>query len=304
MVDMRVNFAGIPMKNPVAVASGTFGFGFEYLPEVSPEQLGAVVVKGLTLRPRPGNSGTRLYETPSGLLNSIGLQNPGIDHFLAEILPDLIERNVTTMINISGNDVSEYVQMAEKIDPCHGVSGIEVNVSCPNVKEGGLTFGVDAESTYQVVKGVRQSTHLPVIVKLTPNVTDIVDIAKACEEAGADGLSLINTVTGMAVDIHKKKPIFDNVMAGLSGPAIKPIALKAVFQVSQKVQLPVMGMGGIMNARDAIEMMLCGAACIAVGTANFVNPAATLEILEGLEGYMMREGCHKVSELTGLAWNE
>ncbi|ACB86312.1 dihydroorotate dehydrogenase [Natranaerobius thermophilus] len=302
MADLKVNFAGIPMKNPVASASGTFGFGFEYQSVISPHELGALVVKGLTLSPKRGNQGTRLHETASGLLNSIGLENPGIDNFINEILPDLRQCDATTLINISGGNDEEYVEITQKLNNCQGIAGLEVNISCPNIREGGLVYGVDPELTYRLVSKVRQSTSFPVIVKLSPNVTDITEIAKACERAGADGLSLINTVAGMAIDIDQKEPVFDNISAGLSGPAIKPIALKAVYQVSQAVDLPVMGMGGIYNYQDAIEFILAGATSVALGTVNFAEPTAAKSIIQGIDNYLEREGYLSVNDIRGLAW--
>ncbi|OWZ83189.1 dihydroorotate dehydrogenase [Natranaerobius trueperi] len=300
-VDLRVNFAGINMKNPVAVASGTFGFGTEYQPVVDPSDLGAVVVKGLTLEPRDGNTGTRLYETPSGLLNSIGLMNPGVDYFIDNILETLKQRDINVIVNISGNKLEEYARLAEKLSKCENIKGLEINVSCPNVKKGGLAFGVDPELTFDVVNTVKDNTDLPIITKLTPNVTDIKTIARACEQGGTSALSLINTLKGMAISLDSKKPVFDNEVAGLSGPAIKPIALRCVFEVSQVVNVPIMGLGGISNVNDAIEMIIAGASAIAVGTANFMNPTVSKEIIEGLEKYCIDEGITDIEELVGLS---
>ena len=301
MTNLQVSLGGIKMKNPVTTASGTYGFGQEYHHLVPVSRLGAVTVKGLTLQERLGNKGVRVWETPSGMLNCIGLQNPGVDGFIADILPWLIDNQAQVIVNISGNTVEEYKIMADKLS-VPGIGGLEVNVSCPNVKAGGMAFGVDPDQIYQVVKGVRQSTNLPVIVKLSPNVTDIVVMAKAAASAGADGLALINTLLGMAIDINSKKPVLGNVMGGLSGPAVKPVALRMIWQVSQQVDLPILGMGGISTWEDAVEFILAGATAVAVGTANFYNPTATLDIIAGIEQYCVEQGINDVNKLVGLAW--
>ncbi|MGF7185723.1 dihydroorotate dehydrogenase (NAD+) catalytic subunit [Desulfitispora alkaliphila] len=302
MVNMAVDFAGIKMKNPVTTASGTFGFGFEYAPVVDPTELGAVVVKGTTLKPRQGNPGVRLVETSGGMLNSIGLQNPGVDYFIDQILPTLKDKGVTVIVNISGSTTDEYAELAEKLSQTKAVSGLEINISCPNVKEGGIAFGTDPEQSYKVVSAVVKHSQIPVITKLSPNVTDIREIALSAKEAGTDGLSLINTVTGMAIDINSCDPKLGNKIGGLSGPAVKPIAVKAIWDVAQAVDLPIMGMGGIVHWSDAVEMMLAGATVVAVGTGNFINPKATLEVIEGIEKYCQDKGVASVSELIGLSW--
>jgi dihydroorotate dehydrogenase (NAD+) catalytic subunit len=304
MVKMKVNLGGIEMKNPVTTASDTFGFGREYHHLVPVYQLGAVTVKGLTLEPRLGNRGVRLWETSSGVLNCIGLQNPGVDYFIAHILPWLREQGAQVIANISGNTIEEYQRMAQKFTGLAGIGGLEVNVSCPNVKAGGMAFGTDPEQTHRVIVAVAGNTDLPVLAKLSPNVTDIVAIAKAAEAGGAHGLAMINTLLGMAIDINKQQPILGNVMGGLSGPAVKPVALRAVWQVAQQTELPILGMGGITTWEDGVEFLLAGATAIAVGTGNFVNPRATLEIIAGIEKYCIERGIQDVNELRGLAWKK
>ncbi|MDN5294141.1 MAG: dihydroorotate dehydrogenase catalytic subunit [Eubacteriales bacterium] len=299
-VNLKVNLGGIEMKNPVTVASGTFG-GPEYAPYVDLNRLGAVVVKGTTLEPRQGNPTPRIWETPAGILNCIGLMNPGVEVFLHEHLPFYRQYDVPVIVNIAGNTVEEYGLLAEKLN-VEGVAGLEVNISCPNVKKGGMAFGTDPAMVREVVAAVRAATPKPVIVKLSPNVTDIVAIAEAAATAGADALSLINTLLGMAIDIRTRRPALGNVMGGLSGPAIKPVAVRCVWQVAQAVDLPIVGMGGIMTAADALEFILAGATAVAVGTANFVNPRATLDIIEGLEAYCREEGITDIKELIGAAW--
>jgi dihydroorotate dehydrogenase (NAD+) catalytic subunit len=295
---LTVNVAGIKMKTPVMTASGTFGFGLEYGKFVELNKVGAIVVKGTTLRPRPGNTGRRIAETPAGMLNAIGLENPGIEEFLTTILPKLADYEVPVIVNISGNTVEEYGELAHLLS-VPGVAGIEINISCPNVKQGGIAFGIDAASAAAVVSRVKANTCLPVIPKLSPNVTDIVAMAKAVEDAGADAISLINTLMGMAIDIHTWRPVLGNIVGGLSGPAVKPVALRMVWQVAKAVKVPVIGMGGIMTAQDAIEFLLAGASAIAVGTANFVNPRASVEIADGIKDYMVERGLINISQLVG-----
>jgi dihydroorotate dehydrogenase (NAD+) catalytic subunit len=304
MVKMEVDLGGIAMKNPVTTASGTFGFGQEYHHIVPVDRLGAVTVKGLTLEPRLGNKGVRLWETPSGLLNCIGLQNPGVDYFIAQVLPWLRAQGAQIIVNISGNTSEEYRQMAQKFAGMDGIGGLEVNVSCPNVKAGGMAFGTDPEQTHRVIRAVKECTDLPVLAKLSPNVTDIAAVAKAAAAGGADGLAMINTLLGMAIDIHKQQPILGNIMGGLSGPAIKPIAVRAIWQVAQQTDLPILGMGGITSWEDGVEFLLAGATAIAVGTGNFTNPRATLEIIAGIENYCLERGIQDVNELRGLAWKK
>jgi len=299
-VNMRVNVAGIEMKNPVTTASGTFGFGEEYSPYIDLSRLGALVVKGTTLQPRQGNPGPRIAETPCGILNAIGLQNPGIETVTGEILPRIKDLNVPVIINIAGDTPEDYGQLARKIDGS-GAAGIEVNISCPNVKKGGMQFGSDPAAAAQVTKAVKANTDLPVIVKLSPNVTSIVQIAESVTEAGADALSMINTLLGMKIDIHTTRPLLGNIMGGLSGPAVKPVAVRAVWQVYQRVQLPIIGMGGITSADDALEFIMAGATAIAVGTANFVNPRVTMDIIEGIERFLRNKGYTDINQLIGKA---
>lgn len=301
-VDMAVDLGGLKLKNPVLTASGTFGYGLEFQKFYDIQSLGGIVVKGTTLKPRAGNPAPRVVETAAGMLNSVGLENPGVDYVIEEIMPKLAPLDVAVIVNISGNTVEEYGLLAEKLDPVPGVAGLEVNISCPNVKAGGLAFGTCPVQAAQVVKAVRQATRLPVIAKLSPNVTDVVAIAQSVEEAGADAVSLINTLLGMAIDIEQKKPVLANTFGGLSGPAIKPVALRMVWQVSQQVHIPVIGMGGIMSVEDALEFFMAGASAVAIGAGNFVNPYLALEIVEGLESYCRRQGVANIRELTGLAW--
>lgn len=295
---LGVTIAGIKMKTPVMTASGTFGFGLEYRDFVNLNKIGAVVVKGTTLVPRPGNKGRRIAETPAGMLNSIGLENPGVDEFLSTILPRLGEYDVPVIVNISGNTVEEYGELAARLNVA-GVAGVELNISCPNVKEGGIAFGTNCNSASAVVRQVKSNTNLPVIVKLSPNVTDIVAMAQSVEEAGADAISLINTLLGMSIDIHKWRPVLGNVVGGLSGPAVKPIAVRMVWQVAQAVQVPIIGMGGIVTAEDAVEFMLAGASAVAVGTANFINPCAAQSVADGIKDYVRQRGLSHVNELVG-----
>jgi len=299
--NLSVNVGGILMKNPVTTASGTFGFGPEYAPYLDLNRLGAIVVKGITLLPRTGNPTPRLAETPAGILNSIGLQNPGVERFISETLPFLADYDLPVIVNIAGDTVDDYALLAEKLSRASGVGGLEVNISCPNVKKGGMQFGSDPTMAAEVTRTVKASTGLPVIVKLSPNVTSIVAVAEKVAEAGADALSMINTVLGMAIDIKKKRPMLGNLLGGLSGPAVKPVAVRAVWQVYREVKLPIIGMGGITTAEDAIEFILAGATAVAVGTANFVNPRATMDVLEGIENYLCENGIEDISELTGLA---
>lgn len=284
--DLRVNLGGLTLKNPVLTASGTFGYGREFADFFDPALLGAVVVKGLTLRPRAGNPPPRIVETPSGMLNAIGMENVGLEAFLRDKLPWLVERGVTVAANILGETVEEYAALAEGLAHAPGVSLIEVNVSCPNVAAGGMFFGADPQATADVTRAVvRAAGGKPVMVKLTPLVTDITSVALAAVEAGAHALSLINTLPAMAVDLKTRRPVLANVVGGLSGPAIRPVALRLVWQVARAVNVPVVGLGGIMTARDALEFLLVGARAVQVGTASFVDPMAALKVLEGIETY-------------------
>ncbi len=300
-INLTVNIGGIKMKNPVTTASGTFGFGPEYGRIIDLNRLGAIVVKGTTLLPREGNPTPRIAETPSGMLNAIGLQNPGVDSFIREALSFLRDYDLPVIVNIAGDTVEDYAKLAGILDRAGGVAGIEVNISCPNVKKGGLQFGSDPESAAEVIRNVRQATSLPVIAKLSPNVTSIVAVAEKVAGAGADALSMINTLLGMAIDIKARRPVLGNILGGLSGPAVRPVAVRAVWQVYQAVKLPIIGMGGITCAADALEFIMAGATAVAVGTANFVNPRATVEVLEGIERFMSENGIMDIAELVGIA---
>jgi len=296
---MAVEIAGIKMKNPVMTASGTFGCGEEYADYVDLNRLGGIVVKGLSLKPRPGNPPPRIMETAGGMLNAVGLQNIGVDAFIEEKLPFLQQYRVAVIANIYGERYKEYAQVAGKLSKAGGVDALEVNVSCPNVKKGGLSFGSDPKAAAEVTRCVKAETHLPVIVKLTPNVTDITVIARAVEEAGADAVSLINTLTGMSIDLKTRTPHLKNITGGLSGPAIKPIALKMVWQVAQRVAIPVIGIGGIMTALDALEFMVAGAKAVQIGTANFINPRATMEIIDGMRRYLQENKMKSINDIVG-----
>lgn len=298
---ISVDLGGIILKNPVVAASGTFGYGSEYDGFIDPAELGAVSVKGTTLEPRPGNPPRRICETASGMLNSIGLENPGIEAFLRDYLPELNSRGVVVMANIAGNSIEEYAQMASLIDKNGGVAGIEMNISCPNVKQGGLQFGTDPDMVYQVVKAVREQTKLPVIPKLSPNVSDIVAIARAAQIAGADALSMINTLMGMAVDIRTKRPVLGNVFGGLSGPAIKPVALRMVYQVYKEIDLPILAGGGIVNGTDALEFIMVGATAVSIGTGIFLNPFLGRDIVQDIMRYMKENGISNLEQIRGVA---
>jgi dihydroorotate dehydrogenase (NAD+) catalytic subunit len=293
MVDLSVTIAGLKLKNPVMTASGTFGFGLEFADFFDIGRLGAVVVKGTTLEPREGNAPVRMAETSSGMLNAVGLQNKGVDYLIRETLPQLAQCDVPVIVNVNGSTVEEYLAVIEKLNPTN-VAAYELNISCPNVKHGGMMFGVDPQLAAGLVAEAKRKAKKPLIVKLSPNVTDIVSIAKAVEAAGADAISLINTLLGMAIDYKTRKPAISTVTAGLSGPAVKPVALRMVWQVAQTVKIPVIGMGGISTWEDALEFFLAGASAVAVGTANFVNPKATIEIIQGLSDYFQEQ---KISRL-------
>lgn len=295
---LAVNIAGIKMNTPVMTASGTFGFGLEYSDFVDLNQVGAIVVKGTTLLPKVGNSGRRIAETPAGMMNCIGLENPGVDQFITTTMPKLAAYDVPVIVNISGNTVEDYGELASRLNKS-GIAGLELNISCPNVKQGGIAFGTCPDSAAEVVREVKRKTSLPVIVKLSPNVTDVVLMAKAVEAAGADAISLINTLLGMAIDIKTWRPILGNTVGGLSGPAVKPVAIRMVYQVAKSVQVPIIGMGGIMTADDAVEFLLAGASAVAVGTANFVNPYVSVEVADGIKNYLTTRGLKQVSELVG-----
>jgi len=296
---MSVEIAGIKMRNPVMTASGTFGYGEEFADYMDLGSIGAMITKGLSLKPKAGNNTPRIVETPGGMLNAIGLQNVGIEAFIAKKLPFLRGVNTPVIVNLYGNSLEEYGELAARIDGISEVAGVEVNISCPNVKQGGIVFGTDPEAARQVVELVRKSTTKPLIVKLSPNVTDIVSMAKACVDAGAEALSLINTLTGMAIDLNSRRPVLANITGGLSGPAIKPVALRMVWQVAKAVKVPIIGIGGIMSATDALEFVLAGATAIQVGTANFLTPAASQEIALGMEQWLTENRVGSLRELVG-----
>lgn len=297
--DLSVDIAGIHLKNPVMPASGTFGYGEEYAPYLDVEKIGAIVTKGLSLKPKAGNPTPRIAETISGMLNAIGLQNVGVDDFVKFKLPFLREVNTPVIANFFGNTLTEYGEVAKRLSDIPEIAGVELNISCPNVKKGGIVFGTDPKAAAEVVTLVRENLSKPLIVKLTPNVTDITVIARAVEEAGADAISCINTLTGMAVDVKTRKPRLANRTGGLSGPAIRPVALRMVHQVVQAVKVPVIGVGGIVRPMDAIEFLIVGARAVQVGTANFVDPQAMITIIEGIEEFLIDEGLDDIDQLIG-----
>lgn len=297
--DLSVSLAEILLKNPVMTASGTFGYGIEFMPLMDLDRLGGIVVKGLSLQPAPGNPPPRITETACGMLNAIGLENVGVEHFIRAKLPLLAHLNTPIFTNIYGREIDDYVAMAERLNDVEAVAGLEVNISCPNVKAGGVAFGTDPKMAAKVIGRVRTATQKPVIAKLSPNVTDIKVIAKAVEFAGADAISLINTLTGMAIDISTRRPKLANITGGLSGPAIKPVALRMVWETAGAVDIPVIGIGGIETAEDALEFIIAGATAVEVGTANFVNPTAVVDIVEGIASYMQSNDIASIADLTG-----
>ena len=299
---LKMNFAGLDLENPIMTASGCFGFGLEYKDYFDPNELGAVLIKGLTPEPREGNYGIRIAETPAGMLNSVGLENPGIDYFERETAP-LLERElkVPVIANINGKILEEYIEIAERAEAIDVIKAIELNISCPNVKDGGMAFGANPDMAAKVTREVRKVTKKPLIVKLSPNVTDIAGIAKLVEAEGADALSLINTLLGMSIDINKKKPLLGNIFGGLSGPAVKPVALRMVYQVSNAVSIPLLGMGGISTAEDALEFFMAGASAISVGTGFFQNPLAAVEIKQGLINYCTENNLSNINEIVAYA---
>ncbi len=299
MADLTTNLGTIQLKNPVMTASGTFGFGTEYLDFMDLGRIGGIVVKGTTLRERQGNPYPRMAETPSGMLNAVGLQNKGVDYFVNHIYPEIKDFDTNVFVNVSGSTVEDYVATAEIVNDLEKIPGIELNISCPNVKEGGMAFGVSCPLASEVVRAVRKVYKKELMVKLSPNVTDVAEIARAVEAEGADSLSVINTLLGMAVDAKTRKPLLSTITGGLSGPAIKPIALRMVWQVANAVKIPVVGLGGIMNATDAIEFLLIGASAIQVGTANFIDPAISVKIVDGIDKYLDDNGFKSVSEIVG-----
>ncbi|MGI5892297.1 MAG: dihydroorotate dehydrogenase [Bacillota bacterium] len=299
MADLRVKIAGIDFKNPVLTASGTFGYGREFAELYDLSLLGGIVVKGTTIEPREGNLPPRIAETPAGMLNSVGLQNPGVDKVIKDELPWLAQYNTRVIVNISGHDLPSYCAVAQKLADNPHISALEVNISCPNVKCGGMAFGTDPQMAAQITKALREISTVPLIVKLSPNVTDIVSIAQAVEEAGADAVSLINTLLGMAIDIKTRRPIIANVVGGLSGPAVKPVALRMVWQVARAVKIPVIGIGGIMNSEDALQFLLAGASAVQIGSANFYDPFAAPKVVAGVKEWLDEQGVADIKKIIG-----
>ena len=299
MADLRTNIGRLEMKNPVMTASGTFGYGLEFQDFVNLEDIGGIIVKGTTLMPREGNPYPRMAETPMGMLNAVGLQNKGVHYFVEHIYPQIKDIRTNMIINVSGSQVEDYAETASIINELEGIPAIELNISCPNVKQGGMAFGVSAHGAAEVVSAVRKVYKKTLIVKLSPNVTDITEIARAVEGAGADSVSLINTLLGMAVDAEKRRPVLSTVTGGMSGAAVKPIALRMVWQVAKAVKIPVVGLGGIMNWRDAVEFLLAGASAVEIGTANFIDPAVTVKVADGINDYLERHGYKSVKDIIG-----
>ena len=299
MVNTAIQIGGIPLKNPVMTASGTYGYGLEYSDFIDLSKLGGIVVKGTTLNPRQGNPYPRMAETPSGMLNAVGLQNKGVEYFCSEIYPSIKDIDTHMIVNVSGSTVEDYMATAERIAELDKIPAIELNISCPNVKEGGMAFGVTCAGAAEVVRAVRKVYPKTLIVKLSPNVTDITEIARAVESEGADSISMINTLLGMAIDVKSRKPILSTVTGGLSGPAVKPVALRMVWQTAKVVSIPIIGMGGISSCEDAIEFLLAGASAVQVGTYNFVEPTITTKIASGIENYLVQNNMTDVSELIG-----
>ena len=297
MADLSVKISDLQLKNPVMTASGTFGYGLEFADFVPLEEIGGIIVKGTTLEPREGNDYPRMVETPQGMLNCVGLQNKGVDYFIKHIYPQIKDIDTNMIVNVSGNSPETYAETAEKLDALEGIPAIEVNISCPNVKEGGMSFGVTCSGAASIVKVVRQHYHKTMIVKLSPNVTDIASIARACEDEGADSVSLINTLMGMAIDIERRSPKLSIRTGGLSGPAVKPVAVRMVNDVAKAVKIPVIGLGGISTAEDAIEFLMAGATAIQIGTANFLDPQVTIKVRDGINVWLDRHGCKSVTEI-------
>ena len=299
MADLSVNIGRLSMKNPVMTASGTFGYGLEFADFIDLSRLVSFIVKGTTLKPREGNPYPRMAETPSGMINAVGLQNKGIDYFIEHIYPQIKDIDTQILVNVSGSTIDDYAETARRLASFSKIEAIELNISCPNVNEGGMAFGTSCQSAASVVKAVRAAYPGTLIVKLSPNVTDITEIARAVEAEGADAVSLINTVLGMAIDAERQRPVVSTVTGGLSGPCVKPIALRMVWQVFHAVQIPIVGLGGIMNATDAVEFLLAGARAIEIGTANFIDPQVTLKVIDGIDNYLDRHGCRSVDEIIG-----
>lgn len=301
MVNLNIDLGkGLALKNPVLTASGTFGFGEEYAPFIDLERLGGFIVKGTTLEPREGNPYPRMAETPSGMLNAVGLQNKGVDYFIEHIYPRISGLDTQIVVNVSGKSVEDYAETARRLSALDGIHAIELNISCPNVKQGGMAYGTTREGASEVVSAVRQAWDKHLMVKLSPNVTSITDIALAVEAAGADSISLINTLLGMAVDVEHRRPCLSTITGGLSGPAVRPVAVRMVWQVAKAVKVPVVGLGGICCGRDALEFIMAGASAIQVGTANFIAPEATVSVLEGIEEFCERQGVKDLAEIRGI----
>ncbi len=299
MADLTTKIAGLTMKNPVMTASGTFGYGVEFADFMNLEEIGGIIVKGTTLHPREGNDYPRMVETASGMLNCVGLQNKGVDYFCEHIYPEIKDIRTNMIVNVSGSSLEDYAECAARINALENIPAIELNISCPNVKQGGMAFGVTTEGASAVVKAVREVYDKTLIVKLSPNVTSIADIALSVQDAGADAVSLINTLMGMVIDIEKRKPVLSIATGGMSGPAVKPVAVRCVWQVAKAVNIPVVGLGGIMDAHDAIEFFLAGASAIEIGTANFIDPAVTVKVAQGINEWLDQHGCKSVDEIVG-----
>ena len=300
MADLRVDIAGLHLKNPVMTASGTFGYGLEFQDFVDLKEIGGIIVKGTTLHPRQGNAYPRMAETASGMLNCVGLQNKGVDYFCSHIYPQIKDIQTNILVNVSGNSPEDYAECAARIDELEHIPAIELNISCPNVKHGGMAFGTTTQGAASVVRAVRQAYHKTLIVKLSPNVTSISDIALAVQDEGADAVSLINTLMGMAIDVEKRRRVLSIGTGGLSGPAVKPVALRMVYEVAHAVQIPVIGLGGISSAKDAVEFLLAGASAIEIGTANFLDPAITVKVAQGIDEYLDRHGFQSVKDIVGI----
>ena len=299
MADLTTKIAGITMKNPVMTASGTFGYGLEFADFVNLEEIGGIIVKGTTLHPREGNDYPRMVETASGMLNCVGLQNKGVAYFCEHIYPEIKDIRTNMIVNVSGSTLEDYAECAARINALENIPAIELNISCPNVKQGGMAFGVTTDGAYSVVKAVREVYDKTLIVKLSPNVTSIADIARAVQDAGADAVSLINTLMGMVIDIEKRKPVLSIATGGLSGPAVKSVAVRCVWQVAKAVHIPIVGLGGIMTAEDAIEFFLAGASAIEIGTANFIDPTVTVKVAQGINDWLDRHGCTSLTDIIG-----
>lgn len=300
MANLSVNIGNLHLKNPVLTASGTFGYGEEFMDFIDLNRLGGFIVKGTTIHPREGNDYPRMAETPSGMLNAVGLQNKGVDYFIEHIYPRIKHLDTNIIVNVSGSSISDYVAVAEKIDTLNAIPAIELNISCPNVKQGGMAFGTSCQAAQDVVSAVRKVYHKTLIVKLSPNVTDIISIAQSVQDSGADAVSLINTLMGMAIDAEKQKPILSTITGGLSGPCVKPIALRMVWQVSKAISIPIIGLGGICSATDAIEFLLAGATAIQIGTANFIDPQITIKVVDGINDYLERKNIQSVKDIIAI----